>query len=181
MPHHLVSAFGRLVKYEKRWGKWGAFDEFNQRLAVDGGACLRHRVSLCALVSFKSRKTAFANFPTDALNKPTCDDRNRCGGKSETCDLCDSFDCPPQLTLMHVWERLFELCIFSLVRGLSVSVPVQSAAAHKATITPLPKNPLATCTSSALQKGPQAGRGLPVSIKYVSLSLFVDSWEYQQV
>lgn len=75
-------------------------------------------------------------------------------------------------------------CVFYLGRDQCVSIPLQicmqcrrrpSAHLILPHFSSLVSKMLTTCTSSTLQKAPQARGGLPTSIKYFSLSLFVFS------
>lgn len=75
-------------------------------------------------------------------------------------------------------------CVFYLGRDQCVSIPLQicvqcrgrpSAHLILPHFSSLVSKSLATCTSSTLQKAPQARGGLPTSIKYFSLPLFVFS------
>lgn len=75
-------------------------------------------------------------------------------------------------------------CVFYLGTDQCVSIPLQicvqcrrrpSAHLILPHFSSLVSKTLATCTSSTLQKAPQARGGLPTSIKYFSLSLFVFS------
>lgn len=135
-------------------------------------------------VPFKNRKTAFANFQTATRYKPMCDDRNSFKEKLKSWLM---WWARMSTVINHnacVRTRVCEQCIFYLVRGLCLSVFLftLSAVLQLAAITPYftPLLILSVKNTRHLHliytsKGPQAGGGLPTSIKYFSLSLFVFS------